>query len=476
MLRSVAAAGRRHWRKALFAPPLALGVLLILVLAGGKAPPVHADGAAEAARPARFIVVPEVALVPRASGFGQVSPQDIWQAVAQVAGRVVAVNDNLKRGAILPEGAEIARIDPATYALTVRQRETDLRELEVREENARASIAIEERTLEVARRDLARQRDLRRSGAASQATLDQAERTVLTGEQSLQNLRNTLNLLPAQRALAEAKLEQARLDLTNTSITAPFAIRISQVNVAESQFATVGQVLAEGDSIAVSEVEAQFTYGELLPLIGGVSGDAIRRAVREDRMGAAAGITATVRLQTGGTVNRVMTWPGRVVRVSDTIDPKTRTAGIIVAVEDSYERAIPGVRPPLVKNMFVEVELTGPVIPGAVVIPRLAMHGGAVYLLDADDRLVKRPVTIRFTQGDLAVIEQGLAPGDRLVVTDLMPAVAGMLLDPRRDDAARDRLIAAAEASGPGASGPGVSGPGVSGPGADHTPAGEARQ
>ncbi|MQX38510.1 efflux RND transporter periplasmic adaptor subunit [Roseospira navarrensis] len=451
MLRPVASFVRRHWRKTLVVPPVVVGVLLILVLAGGKAPPVRADGATETARAARIITVPEVALVPRATGFGQVRPQDVWQAVAQVAGRVVAVDDNLKRGAILAAGTEIARIDPSNYDLTVRQREADLKELAVEEENARASIAIQERAVALAERDLARQRDLRRTGAASQSALDQAESALLNAEQTLQNLRNTLNLIPSRRALAEARLEQARLDLENTRITAPFAIRVAEVNVAESQFATVGQVLAEGDGIAVSEIEAQFTFAELLPLMNPGTGDLMRQATRRDSVGEALDIEATVRLETGGTVSRTVSWPARLVRVSDTIDPKTRTAGIILAVEGSYEQAVPGVRPPLVKNMFVAVELRGPAIEGAVVVPRLAVHDGRVYLLDGDDRLVKRPVAIRFYQGDLAVIEDGVRPGDRLVVTDLMPAVAGMLLDPRPDEAVRARLIAEATGEAPAA-------------------------
>ncbi|MBB4287452.1 efflux RND transporter periplasmic adaptor subunit [Roseospira goensis] len=438
----------RHWRKALVVPPVALGLVLVLLMAGGKAPPTRAEGG-ETARAARILEVPAVDLVPRATGFGQVTPEYVWQAVAQVSGRVVEVNPNLKNGAILDQGTVVARIDPTRYALTVQEREADLQELDVREQNTRASIAIEERALEVARRDLRRQRDLRGSGAASQAALDQAEKTVLSTEQSLQNLRNTLNLIPVQRALAQARLEQARLDLDYTTLTAPFDLRVSQDSITESQFATVGQVLAEGDSLAVAEVNAQFTFGEMAALIRPGTSLAVRQAAGENDVGQALGITATVRLRAGGEVEQVIEWPARLVRIADTIDPKTRTVGIIVAVEDNYARAEPGVRPPLVKNMFVEVELRGEPRPDAVVVPRLALHQGVAYLLDDRDRLIKRPVTLRSVQGDLAVVEDGIAAGDRLVISDLIPAVRGMLIDPRRDAAARARLIAAARGEAP---------------------------
>jgi hypothetical protein len=42
------------------------------------------------------------------------------------------------------------------------------------------------------------------------------------------------------------------------------------------------------------------------------------------------------------------------------------------------------------------------------------------------------------------VIASGLSAGARVVASDLIPAIAGMLLAPRRDDALAARLIAEA--------------------------------
>jgi len=43
-------------------------------------------------------------------------------------------------------------------------------------------------------------------------------------------------------------------------------------------------------------------------------------------------------------------------------------------------------------------------------------------------------------QGDLAVVEAGLEPGEQVVVSDLTPAIAGMRLDARLDTALALRL------------------------------------
>ena len=81
--------------------------------------------------------------------------------------------------------------------------------------------------------------------------------------------------------------------------------------------------------------------------------------------------------------------------------------------------------------MFVEVELRGKPREARIVIPRSAVHLGRVYLVDGDSRLVTRPVKVDFTVGDDVCLSDGLGPGDRLVLTDLIPAIEGMLLAPQ---------------------------------------------
>ena len=67
-----------------------------------------------------------------------------------------------------------------------------------------------------------------------------------------------------------------------------------------------------------------------------------------------------------------------------------------------------------------------------------------VYVADADDRLEFRPVRLGPAQSDFVVVDAGLAAGDRVVVTDLIPAIAGMLLAPTPDAALGERLLAEA--------------------------------
>jgi multidrug efflux pump subunit AcrA (membrane-fusion protein) len=139
-------------------------------------------------------------------------------------------------------------------------------------------------------------------------------------------------------------------------------------------------------------------------------------------------------------------WEGRFARIDATIDPQTRTVGVIVAVDNPYEKIKPGIRPPLVRNMFCEVELKGRAIPNRLVIPRSALHEGYIYAVNPENRLSRKKVEIDFSQTNFYVVNSGVNPGERIVVSDLIPAIDGMLLEPIEDVELDKQLMA--EASG----------------------------
>lgn len=440
--------GRRPWlRRLLVVPPVLVGVGILAWQIAGREAPEKAP-ASEIARPVRVIAVEPTTYVPRATGFGHVEPGTVWNAVAEVSGRVVERHVDLEPGKLFGAGTAILRIDPADYELAVSRIEAtldgieaELAQLDVEEANTRASVEIERRALALATDDLGRKRTLLRQGNVSQAAVDEAERAVLTQRQRVQELENALNLLPARRAvleaeqaLEEAQLEEAELDLARTVIRVPFDARVAEVEVEEGQFVAVGEVLAVADSLDVAEVAAQVPVPQMSVLFRGDKGFATVGAEEFGVVLDRFGLDAVVRFAFGDAEVR---WQARVDRISPQIDPETRTVGVVVAVDQPYRQAVPGRRPPLVKNMYVRVEVFGEPRTGVFVVPRVALHPEAgqsvVYVADAEDRLVRRPVETSVVQGDLAVLAAGLAAGERVVVTDLIPAIDGMLLAPTED-------------------------------------------
>ena len=450
---------RRLGRRLLFIPAVALGLAVLIIAIKSNPGPEQAP-IEEAVVKARFIEAPRLDVVPRALGYGTAAPAREWNAVSQVSGEVVEIHPNLKNGSIIAAGEILLVIDPTDYQLAAAQIEADLQsvsaelaELTTRTKNTRESLRIEERSLELTRADLDRKRRLLKSKTVSQAVVDQEERNVLSREQSVQGLRNTLNLIPAQRRILEAKKAQfnarlaaAKRDLEHTTITAPFDGRIADAPVEARQYVAKGQVVARLDDIAATEVTAQIPIDTMLTLMPqGVPMPQGAGALM-DRMRELLDLHAVVRLK-GSDVD--VEWPARFTRVTDALDPRTRTFGVVVTVDDPYRNAVLGVRPPLAKNMFVEVELRGAPHKNQLVVPRAAVHGGRVNLIGPDDRLVRRAVTVGLTQGNFAVITDGLEAGNRVIVSDLVPVIDGMRVTPVAAPQTEATLTAEATGQGP---------------------------
>jgi membrane fusion protein, multidrug efflux system len=440
----------------LLVPPLVLGAAVLAVLVLSRQPPER-HPLEERSVAVRVVAVPEVAVVPRAVGHGVVEPARVWEGVAEIGARVVEEHQGLARGAILAAGTLLLRLDAAEVELRVAQAEAgiavleaQLQELDQREASTRTALAIEARALALGEGELDRQRDLLARGAVSQAVVDREERQVLAQRQAVQSLESQLDLVPVERGVLaaqvrqqEAELATARLDLARTELRLPFDARIAQVNVRRDQFAARGQVLVVADGIERAEITAQLAMDRMRRFL---EDDAEAIAITPETIAqriAALGIEATARLHLG---DLVVEWPGRVARLSETVDPQTRTLGVIVEVDYPYHQVIPGRRPPLVKSMFVEVELRGRATTPLAVVPRSALRAGHVHVVGPDQRLEVRPVEVAFLQGEVAVIAAGLVAGEEVVVSDLVPAIEGLRLRPTHDEALREELIRAAGA------------------------------
>lgn len=440
-------------RKLLILPPIVLGVAVLAAVVATRGGPAR-EPAQETAARVRVLDVAAMPFVPRLTGYGTVKPGRSWSAVAQVAGRVARIAPVLERGARVAAGTEIAKIADEDYQLAVGKADADiaaaqagLDELALDEANLRTSLEIERRALELAERDLQRQRDLVRRGNTSQASVDDSELAVVRQRATVQGIENDLRLMPTKRrtqelakAVSEADMATALLNLDRTSIKTPFDGRIAEVDVEATQYVGVGQVLATLDGIDTAEVDVQVPQSRMKAFselgfgrFGGTA-DPVR-SFREliDR----AGVSAVVRLRFD---DRDIEWPGRLARISDTVDPATRTVGLIVVVDEPYAGARVGERPPLIKDMFVEVELRAAAVADQIVVPRSAVRDGAVYVVGAESRLERRPVSATRAFGDLLLVGAGLGAGDLVVLDDLAAAVPGMLLAPVPDTAAAEAL------------------------------------
>ena len=429
-----------RWRALWVLPPLAIGILVVIFMASGKQPPTKAE-VGEPSQSVRVVEAMSVDLVPEASGYGEVQPGKVWAAVAQVAGRVIETYPRLRDGEIVPAGTLLFRIDPVDYELKLAQARAELAELDVQEQNARASLAIDQSNLRLAQRETERISKLSKKGTASQSDVDNAERTMLNARTAVQNTANILALLPTQRRLLEAKVSQAERDLANTTVSAPFNLRIAELAIEKDQYVGIGQTLFKGDAVESVEVIAQVAISSLRTLFAGREEPIPAIADLQTGLQNFTGFRPVVRMDMG---RETAEWEARFIRFSDQVDPQTRTIGVVISVDNPFKKVIPGKRPPLTKGMFVQVVIRGYTQSDRIVLPRSAVRAGKVYRVGEEQRLQVRPVSILFSQGPLSVIGSGIEPGDQIVVSDPIPAVEGMLLSPVPDQSLQAQILAAA--------------------------------
>lgn len=434
---------QKKWsHRLLIIPPILIALAVLVIAPKMKTPPQKVE-VQERATKVRFIKVPRLPILPRATGYGTAKPARNWEAVAEVSGQVTWLSDQLKGGNIIAEGSELLRIDDSSYRLDLTRAETQLNTLAVKQKTTRASLALEQKSLALLRKERDRKQQLHQQGALSVSLLEEAERNLLRGEASVQNLQNTLALNAAEMEVLKIQKASAELNLDHTRFTAPFDVRITELKINQAQYANKGQLLFSADGIDAVEVTAQFPIGKLRPLMASKKSD---DSGNEDippaeRIPGALKLNAKVRLKTA---THTVEWPARVDRVSGLVDPQTQSIGVVVVIDQPYQQAQPGKRPALIRNTFVEVELSKKPKGKPIVIPASALHKGKVYLINEEQRLEIRKVKPMFIQGGAAVIAKGLEAGEKLIVSDLIPATEGMLVEAVADKKQMKRLKMAA--------------------------------
>lgn len=357
---------RSGLKLALVTLPLALVGFGILAFIVARNPPPERNELAERATAVRVIVAQSQAVAPLLTGYGVVSPARTFEAIAEVGGTAEYVNPSLDQGAILPADEVLLRLSPADFNLSIAQARANIRAAEARlaefavsEENLKSALALEQDTLALKTTDLERAESLLAGGTASQAARDAARAAYLAQRQKTLVVESSLALLPTQRAaqveqiaVHQASLEAATLNLARTELMLPFAARVASVSVEVGQFVRVGQVIAQFDGIEAVEVQAQVSVADLLGLLQATRPEAAALATDPSAMTEVIrgpGLSANVQLRLG---KDVLEWPATVERMSDTIDQKTGTIGVIVRVDTAYSSANPGSRPPLTKGTF----------------------------------------------------------------------------------------------------------------------------
>lgn len=137
------------------------------------------------------------------------------------------------------------------------------------------------------------------------------------------------------------------------------------------------------------------------------------------------GPRAYVTTVTGG---RTHTWEGRLVRTEASVDARTRLVYGFVEVRDPFSTRNSA---PLAPGMFVSVRLEGSNSETLVAAPRSALKRNEfVYVVRPDNTIDVRSVRPAQTTADEVLFREGVANGERVVVSVLTSPRQGMAVTP----------------------------------------------
>ena len=329
---------------------------------------------------------------------GTVRPRTESTLIPEVRGRILEISPNFRDGAFFEEGDMLLRIDPRDYEteLVVAEANLSQAELVLAEEQARSDQAYE---------------DWKR------LNLDEVPSDLVLRTPQL-------NRAKANVASAQARLETARRNLVKTEIVAPFAGRVLTQNVDVGQYVSPGNQLARIYSVDFAEVRLPLTETQLTFLD-------LPEIYRGEQPSFTDGPNVTLTSTVAGTTHQ---WRGRIVRAEGSFDVRTRQLFVIAQVRNPYGRTADD-RPPLKVGTFVQAIILGSILENVYVLPRrLLRENSFVLAVDKDDLLRRKTVNIVWQNDNSIIVDEGLAPGDRICLTDVPFALEALKVSPTELD------------------------------------------
>jgi RND family efflux transporter MFP subunit len=377
-----------------------LGVLIIAMGIGGAAYFNRTAPRADKRPPKVVAPLVEVATVEPGrhqvvvTAMGTVTPARSLSLESRVTGEVVRMHPEFQIGGLLRAGEAALQIDPGDYELAVTRAESAVVEAEY-------ALKLEGGRQEIARREWA----------------------ILNGDKPADPLDKELalrqpHLRKAQADLtsARANLKQARLNLERTRITVPFNAVVRSRNVELGSQVTTQEKLADLVGADAYWIEVSIPVDRL-------------RWIAIPRRAGEPGAAVQVHNQNGTRVS------GQVIRLLSDLEAEGRMARLLVEVRNPLgDDPASEAHPPLILGEYVRVAIQGRALDNVYRIPRTALRDNArIWIARDDETLQIREVAPLWRDADYVLLQEGLAPGERLIISDLTAAVDGMAVQERPD-------------------------------------------
>ncbi len=299
-------------------------------------------------------------------GLGSVTASNTVSVRSRVDGQLTQIN--FREGQHVKKGELLAVIDPRPYQVALAQAQANLFRDQAQSKDARLNYERYKSLLED-------------SGGISRQQVD-------TQRASAEQLEGSVRA-------DQAQIDNAKLNLVYTHITAPISGRIGL------------RLVDVGNMVHATDANPLLVITQLQPIavVFTLPEDSLLNVSQHMQRG-----TLPVEAFSRDDLTKMAT--GKLLTIDNQIDQSTGT-GRLKAMFDNPDDA-------LWPNQFVNVRLLLETHKNSIVIPSVAVQtgpqGSYVFAVKPDKTVDVRPVTVSFTQNNVASIASGVGPGDVVVV------------------------------------------------------------
>ena len=319
---------------------------------------------------------------------GRITPVRESQVRARATG--ILLKRSFTEGSDVKEGQVLFEIDPLPLQATL--------------SSSKASLAKMEASLKESKARIARYEELVKINAISRQVYDEAVAT---------NAQNEADLLAAKAAL-----QTSELNLGYAQVTAPISGRISRALVTEGALVSATEATQLAVIRQLDPVYFDFTQSSTEVL-------RLRRALESGSLQGATTNRASVTLTLeDGTVYPP---PGQLLFSDISVDPTTGMITLRAEVPNPENLLMPG--------MYARAQIVEGVTTNALTIPQRTIARGAagsstVLVVNDQNAVEIRSITIDRTVGSKVVVAKGLKAGEKVIVEGSQKVRPGAAVKP----------------------------------------------
>jgi len=331
---------------------------------------------------------------------------------AQVMGYLI--KQNYREGEFVKKDQVLFEIDPRPFKVALEQAKANLDQTRASLEQAKAEVTRQEARYSVAKANLARIKPLAEQNAVSKKDLDDAIGNEQSSQAAVVAAQAAVVAAQAAVGVAKAAVDKAQLDLDFTKLISPVA------GIAGIAKAQIGNLVGPGQ---LEELTTVSTVDPIKVYISVSEQEYMKAMETMQAHGARQKMPLELILADG----RVYPHKGEFALADRQVDVKTGTVKVGALFKNPGNLLRPG--------QFARVRALIGVKKGALLVPQRAvteLQGSyQVAVVLPDNKIDIRPVKAAERIDQLWVIDEGLKPGERVVVEGIQKVRQGMPVNPK---------------------------------------------